>query len=59
MTMLKNKGLTRQPPMSLTLRKQYEDIIKTQNKKAIGYIGKQGELFKKFKDTKNFFDFVL
>ena len=57
--MLKNKGLTRQPPMSLILRKQYEDIIKTQNKKAIGYIGKQGELFKKFKDTKNFFDFVL
>ena len=32
-----------------------EDIIKTQNKKAMGYIGKQEELFKKFKDTKNFF----
>ena len=36
----------------------YEDIIKAQNKKAIGYIGKQGELLKKFKDTENFFDNV-
>ena len=33
-----------------------EDIIKTQNKKAIGHIGKQGQLFwKKFKDPGNFF----
>ena len=32
---------------------RYEDIIKTQNKKAIGYISKQGKLFKKFKDTEN------
>ena len=24
----------------------YKDIIKTQNKKAIGYIGKQGQLLK-------------
>ena len=32
----------------------YEDIIKTQDKKAIRYIGKHGELFKKFKDTENF-----
>ena len=36
----------------------YKEIIKTQNKKAIGYIGKQGKLFKKFKHTKNFFDKV-
>ena len=42
--------------MSLTLRKQYKDIIKTQNKKPIGYVGKQKELLKKFKDTENFFD---
>ena len=34
----------------------YEDIIKTQNKKAIGYIGKQGKLFKKFKDTEHFYN---
>ena len=32
--MLKRKGLTKEPTMSLTLRKQYEIIIKTQNKKA-------------------------
>ena len=32
----------------------YEDIIK----KTIGYIGKQGELLKRFKDTENFFDNV-
>ena len=37
---------------------RYEEIIKTQIKKAIGYIGKQGELLKKFKDTENFFDNV-
>ena len=37
---------------------RYEDIIKTQIRKAIGYIGKQGELLKKFKDTENFFDNV-
>ena len=29
---------------------RYEGIIKTPNKKAVGYIGKQGELLKKFKD---------
>ena len=34
----------------------YEAIIKIQNKKAIGYIGKQGQLLKKFKDTENVFD---
>ena len=37
---------------------RYDDIIKTPNKKAIGYIVKQGELKKKFKDTKNFLDNV-
>ena len=38
---------------------RYEDIIKTQNKKAIGYIGQQGQLLKKFKDTEHFFDNVV
>ena len=33
---------------------RYEGIIKTQNEKAIGYNGKQGQLFKKFKDTEHF-----
>ena len=36
----------------------YRDIIETQNKKEIGYSGKQGQLLKKFKDTENFFDNV-
>ena len=34
--------------------RHYEDIIKTQNKKPIEYIGKQGQLFKKFKETETF-----
>ena len=38
---------------------RYEDIIKRQNKKAIGYIDKKEELFKKFKDTENLFDNVV
>ena len=33
---------------------RYEAIIKTQSKKAIGYIGKPRKLSKKFKDTENF-----
>ena len=35
-----------------------KDIFKTQNKKARGYIGKQGELLNKVKNTKNVFDDV-
>ena len=38
--------------------RRYEDINKIQNKKAIGYIGKQGQLLKKFKDIEHFFDNV-
>ena len=41
---------------AVVMMHRYEDIIKTQNEKAIGYIGKQGELLKKFKDTENPFD---
>ena len=43
---------------AIIIIRRYEDIIKTQNKKAIGYIGKQGQLLKKFKDTEHFFDNV-
>ena len=43
---------------ALIIRHCYEDIIKTQNKKAIGYTGKQGQLLKTFKDTEHFFDNV-
>ena len=35
---------------------QREEIIKMQNKRAIVYIGKQGQLLKKFKDTKQLFE---
>ena len=34
---------------AILTNRRYKDIIKTQNKKAIGYIGKQGQLFKKFR----------
>ena len=37
---------------------RYKYIIKTQNKKAIGHIGNQGQLLKEFKDTEHFFDNV-
>ena len=40
---------------AIVIIRHHADIIKTQNKKAIGYIG---EVFKKFKDTENFFDSV-
>ena len=34
---------------AILTNRRYKDIIKTQNQKAIGYIGKQGQLFKKFR----------
>ena len=34
------------------------EIVETQNKKVIGYIAKQEELWKKFKETKKIFDNV-
>ena len=36
-----------------------ENIIKTQNQKTIEYIGKQGQLLKKVKDTEHCFDNVV
>ena len=42
----------------ISIIRRYEETIKTQNKRAIGYTGKQGELLKKFKDTENIFDNV-
>lgn len=35
---------------------KYENIIKTQNKKIISFVAKQGQIFKKFKDSKQLFD---
>ena len=37
---------------------KYEDVIKTQNKRALNYAGKQGQLLKKFKDTERFFEAI-
>ena len=33
---------------AMVIIRRYEDIIKTKNKKAIGYIGQQGEILKTF-----------
>ena len=41
---------------AIVIIRRYKVIIKTQNKKAIQYIGKQGELLKKFKNSEIFFD---
>ena len=41
---------------AIILIHQYEDIIRTQKKKSIGFIGKCGQLSKKFKDTEQFFE---
>ena len=58
--MLKSKDLTKQSRM-LTTQEEihiihcHKDIIKTQNRKTIVYIGKQGLLLKKFEDAENSF----
>ena len=39
----------------IAIIRRYDDLMKNQNKKPIGYIAKQGELLKKFKDTQNVF----
>ena len=49
---------TSDPQEAILIICRYEDIIKTQNKKTIGYIGKQGQLLKKFKATGQFFENV-
>ena len=40
---------------AIVIIRHYKDIIKTQTKKAIGYIGKQGHFLKMLKDTEIFF----
>ena len=39
---------------TILIIRRYKDTIKTENKKEIGYIGKQGQLLKKLKDTEHF-----
>ena len=43
---------------AILITNRSKGIIKTHNKKGIGYIGKLGQLLKKFKDTEHFFDNV-
>ena len=43
---------------ALCIINPYKDVIKTPNKKVIGYIRDQEELFKKFKYTENVFENV-
>ena len=40
---------------AILIIRHYEDIIRTQNKEAIGCIGKQEQLIRKFKDSEHFF----
>ena len=40
------------------LVKQYEDLLKSSNKKIINIVAKQGELLKRFKGSDEFFDSV-
>ena len=42
------------PGEAIRLIHSYEEIIKTQQKRAIAYIAKQGEVLKKFKMRKTF-----
>ena len=41
---------------AIVIIRRYEDIVKTQNKKSIGCIGKQGGILKNFKDIENIAD---
>ena len=47
---------TKDPTEAVVIIQRCEEIIKMQNKRAIVYIGKQGQLLKKFKDTKQLFE---
>lgn len=44
------------PGEAIILINQYKDLIKTQRKKVIAYVAKQGEILKKLKDLENFFE---
>ena len=47
---------TSNPQETMNIIHWYEDIIKTQNRKAKGYSRKQEQFFKKFKDTEYFLE---
>ena len=39
----------------ISITHDYNEIIKTQNKRSIAYVGKQEQLLKKFTETEQFF----
>ena len=49
---------TNDPLKAVAITNRYTDISKTQNKRAIGYKGKQGQPIKKFRDTVQFLEIV-
>lgn len=46
------------PGEAMTIIYHHEEIIKAQNKRVIGYVSKQGQILKKFRDTENFVENV-
>ena len=47
-----------EPQDGIDLGGKYEDLLKGANKKIINFLGKQGELLKRFRDEDKFFDRV-
>ena len=43
---------------AITIINHYEEIIKKENKKTIGYVVIQGQMLKKFRDTEDFIENV-
>ena len=42
------------PGEGIAINNSYEQIIKTQNKKMIAFVAKQGQMLKKFRNTEYF-----
>ena len=44
------------PLEAIRVIQHYEKIMELQNKRAIGYVGKQGQLLEKFRETEQFIE---
>ena len=49
-------GNAKQPNEAIKIRKQYELLLQGEYKKIVRMVGKQYELFKKFKESEDFFN---
>lgn len=49
---------TMYPSETVRILHRYKEIIKTHNKRVIGYVGKQEQLLKKFRETEYFFEAI-